>query len=148
MVKSKASKAVCTAPSADVPPSIIEPPVVDPIVITSDEGTGNDNGDAVESMVVEDDELDAIAAEIAQNLWGVRFHISEGENMDLEPQPPSGIATINDFGVQEVTWRPSLTQLWMDVTDWTGEIGSSGTAAKEGVEGVRPDSTVQTYPRH
>ena len=78
VVKSKASKAVCTAPSADVPPSIVAPPVVDPIVISSDEGTGNDNGDVVENMVVEDDELDAIAAEIAQNLWGVTFDIPEG----------------------------------------------------------------------
>ena len=32
MVKSKTSKAVCTALSADVPPSIVEPPIVDPIV--------------------------------------------------------------------------------------------------------------------
>ena len=107
-------------------------------------GTGNDHGDTTEKMVVEDDELNAMAAEIAQNLWGIRFDIPDGENMDLGPQPPSDIATVNDFEIQEMTWRPSLTQLWMDVTDWTSEIGSRGIAAKE--EGVRPDSTMEGNP--
>ena len=32
----------------------------------------------------------------------------------------------------------------MDVTDWTGEIGSGVTAAKE--KGVRPDSTMEGNP--
>ena len=39
-----------------------------------------------------------------------------------------------------------LDPVMMDVTDWTGEIGSSGTATKEGVEGVRPDSTMEGNP--
>jgi len=63
---------VYTAPSADVPPPVAEPPIVDPIVILSDENNGDSNGNTVEKMVIEEDELNAIGAEIAENLWELR----------------------------------------------------------------------------
>ena len=59
-------------------------------------------------MVVEEDELNAIGDEIAENLWGVRFDIPEDANFELGLKHPSRIAAINDFGIQELTWRPTL----------------------------------------
>ena len=141
VVKSEASKATCTALDADVPPFVVKTPTADPIVISSDE---NGNGEVVEKMAIEDDELNAIGAEIAQNLWGIRFDIPDDENVDEKLQKSEGTDTLSNFGIQETTWQPSLIQMWMDVKDWADEIGSAGTAAKE--EGVRPDSTVEGNP--
>jgi len=140
VVKSKASKTVCTALSADVPLLNVEAPVVDPIVISSDENNGDDNGNTVEKMVIEEDELNAIGAEVAENLWGITFDVPEETNLELGMKHPSQIAGINDFGIQELTWRPTLTEMWMDVTDWTDKVGQSNEAAQD--KGVRPDSTV------
>ena len=144
LVKSEASKVECTALSADVPPPNVEPPIVDPIVISGDENVGDDSSNLVEKMVVEDDELNATGAEIAENLWGVRFDTPEDGNLELGFKHPSNIAAINKNGIQELTWRPTLTEMWMDVTDWTDNVGQEGVATQE--KGVRPDSAVEGNP--
>ena len=52
VVKNKASKTVCTVLSAGVPPPVVEPPHVDPIVISSDENNGDNSDNAVEKWLL------------------------------------------------------------------------------------------------
>jgi len=139
VVQSKTNKTVCTVPSADVPPPNIEPPSVEPIVISSDENNGVSDDKTVEK-IVDDDELNAMEAEIAENLWGVTFNIPEAANFELGFKHPSQVGGISDFGIHELTWQPTLSEMWMDVTDWTDSAGQGKIVTQD--EGVRPDSTM------
>ena len=62
-------------------------------------------------MAIEEDELNAIGAKIAENLWGVRFDTPKDANFELGFKHPSSIAAINDLGIQELTWRQTLTEM-------------------------------------
>jgi len=150
-VKDDEGKIVSAASDADVPPLVDAAPIDEPVIISSDENNGNDN----DKDVVDDDvDLHKIGAEVAENLWGIVFDISDDANIEYGIKHPSRVGCADDFGVHDLNWQPTLSEMWMDVTDWTDDEGH-GIRSGQGL-GVRPDSTTaevtselrETVPSH
>jgi len=111
---------------------------VDAVIISSDENDGANSGkDAADDDV----DLNMMGAEIAENLWGVVFDIPDDANLELGLKHPSRVERVDDFGVHELNWQPTLSEMWMDVTDGTDDEGHNVNVAQN--LRVRPDSTME-----
>ena len=51
-----------------------------------------------------------MGAEIAENLWGVVFDIPDDANFELGLKRPSRVERVDDFGIHELNWQPTLNE--------------------------------------